>query len=407
MPDPNSHAADEPEDDSLEGDALDLEGLKLRGDVEGLLDLAKAYRGGTRGLTRDLKKCLEAYRAAAELGSPEGEYAVALFHLTGGVVAQDLKEGTTRLRAAAEKGSVPAKVYLGNLYELGIHYKQDAEKADVWYRNAARGAQVESEPGTDDYRQELAELGCARQYLELAQTNKLDEADKARLNQRAKAHGYQLKIKDPNAAQSITPSEPIDRPTLQAALDANEIPQSLSQKIRLASVPPPALDGKAKGKGSKDSAAETVKIKAIGPSQASIALGAFGYALLFVLAGVGAGYAATHGAAALIASGTKLPGLGTRVEYVFPIVLFALGLFPASVGYKFGTWLKGLIAGGAAGGVGWVLWGTGIVALHASRFYQAIAFGLVGFLAALLVLGLLGGTKKQPLKSKPKRALKA
>src|SRR5438270_8831525 len=101
-------------------------------DVVGLLALAKAYRTGTAPGGRDMKKCLETYRAAADLGSAEAEYAVALFHLTGGVVPQDLKEGATRLRAAAEKGSVAAKVYLGNLYELGIHYKADPEKADVW-----------------------------------------------------------------------------------------------------------------------------------------------------------------------------------------------------------------------------------------------------------------------------------
>jgi hypothetical protein len=43
--------------------------------------------------------------------------------------------------------------------------------------------------------------------------------------------------------------------------------------------------------------------------------------------------------------------------------------------------------------VGWVAWGTGQGALHAARDIQALAFGLAGFLAALLVLGLLGGSK--------------
>src|SRR5690242_13459967 len=90
------------------------------GDVDALLALAK-----TRRAAKDMKGCYDAYKAAAELGSPEAEYAVALFLMTGGVVPQDLKEGTMRLRSAADKGSVPAKVYVGNLYELGIHYKAD------------------------------------------------------------------------------------------------------------------------------------------------------------------------------------------------------------------------------------------------------------------------------------------
>jgi hypothetical protein len=42
-----------------------------------------------------------------------------------------------------------------------------------------------------------------------------------------------------------------------------------------------------------------------------------------------------------------------------------------------------------------------MAAIHASRLYQAIAFGLVGFLIGLLILGLLGGTKKQPARARP------
>src|SRR6185295_1813298 len=109
----------------------------------------------------------------------------------------------------------------------------------------------------------------------LAEANKLDEADKQRLILRCKAHGYQLRIKGEPASPSVTPS-PLDvsagdRPTLNAALDANEIPQKLSDKIRLASTPPPPPDANAKA--AKPSADETVKIKALGPTQASLALG--------------------------------------------------------------------------------------------------------------------------------------
>src|SRR5262245_12581165 len=144
----------------LAGDALDIDGLKARGDIDGLLELARAYRS-----QREMRRCFDAYSAAAELGSADAEYAVALFWMSGGVVEQDLKEGAMRLRAAAEKGNVAAKVYLGNLYELGVYYKADPEKADVWYRNAARAANVQSEPGSEEDSRELAELGCARDVL--------------------------------------------------------------------------------------------------------------------------------------------------------------------------------------------------------------------------------------------------
>src|SRR5436190_5482785 len=94
-------------EEELGAEALDLEGLKRNGDVEGLLALARAYRSGSAAGGRDMKKCLDAYRAAADLGSADADYAVALFCMNGAAfVPQDLKEGTTRLRSAAEKGSV-------------------------------------------------------------------------------------------------------------------------------------------------------------------------------------------------------------------------------------------------------------------------------------------------------------
>ena len=77
--------------DALEGDALDLAGLRTRGDVDGLLDLAKAYRSGSAPGGRDMAQCLAAYRAAAELGSADAEYAVALFCMTGSVATQEFR----------------------------------------------------------------------------------------------------------------------------------------------------------------------------------------------------------------------------------------------------------------------------------------------------------------------------
>ncbi len=85
-------------DEGAEGALLDMPALVARGDVEGLLVLARAYRAGTGGQARDLHKCFDCYREAASLGSAEAEYAVALFYLSGGVVQEDLKEGAARLR---------------------------------------------------------------------------------------------------------------------------------------------------------------------------------------------------------------------------------------------------------------------------------------------------------------------
>lgn len=408
-PDPDRRAEEEEDEAEEPGpDAYDLEALKRREDVPAILALAKAYRAGTAPVARDMGKCLEAYRAAADLGSGEASYAVALFYLNGGVVGQDLKEAVTHLRAAAEKGSVPAKVYLGNLYELGIHYKADTEKADVWYRNAARGAKVDAAPGSDDYTAALADLGCVRHVLELTKREGIDENEKARLLSRAKAHGHGLRIRNDD---SVIPVSEADRATFVDALTGAD---RATPGATTATPPPVAVD--IGGRERKDTTPETkaakqkaeerarpseapaaadkTKAKTKGPSRnVSAGLAAFGYAILFALAGIGAGYAAMLGARELVAHGAKLPGLGTNTRLVFPIVLGLIGVLPAALVYKIGAVAKSIVAGAAFAGIGWVAWGTGQAALHPDRAVQALAFALAGFLATLLALGLLGGTK--------------
>src|SRR5262249_34314019 len=141
------------------------------------------------------------------------------------------------------------------------------------------------------------------------------------------------------------------------------------------------LEEKDKGKSKSNTKQEQEEDKPAGPTRTSIALGAFGYALLFAVAGVGAGYAATLGARELIAHGHMLPGLGTRSHLVFPIVLGVVGVLPTCLVYRFGTVIKALVLGAALGGIGWVAWGTGQAAFLENRPIQAIAFGLSGFLA--------------------------
>ncbi len=358
MPEARPNAEGEAEEPAAAGD--DLESLKLRGDVAGLLDLAKAHRAA-----REMKRCFDAYVAAAELGSADAEYSVALFWMTGGVVDQDLKEGAMRLRAAAEKGSLPAKVYVGNLYELGIFYKADPEKADVWYRNAARAADVQAEAGTEEHANELAELGCVRYVLQVTEREETSEADRTRLLQRARAHGYGIRTKG---------DAPMSTPAPTPTVKAEEPVEALAE----APVPRPREKPK----------------KAPPPPRSAGAIGAFAYALLFVLAGAGGGYAAMLGARELVAHGTALPGIGTRVDLVFPIVLGVVGVLPTFLVYRFGSVVRTLAMAIFLGGAGWVAWGTGQVALHPVRGVQTIAWGVAGFLAALLVLGLLGGAKR-------------
>ena len=377
MPDPKTEREDEEEES---GD-----------DVDSLLAQARKHRAN-----RDMRACFDAYRAAAELGSAEAEHATALFILNGSVVPQDLKDGATRLRSAAEKGSVPARVYLGNLYELGIHYKADPEKADVWYRNAARAARIEDEPGSDEYATALAELGCVRYVLAKVETGAVVDAEKARLLGKARANGYGLKIRDAVGDG--------DRLTLTTALDAAgntapaAVPAPLPSEEEVAPSPTKTRSQaltmpEAPSSKKKSEVTPTAKAKSKarpGPKRTNPFV-AFGYALLFSAAGVGAAVAAQAGARELVLHhGVHLP---IPEWTVFPIVLVLVGILPAGLAYRFATALKAQLVGLAVGGVGWVAWGTAHGAFHASRIIQACGLGVCGYLAALFVFGLLGGTK--------------
>ncbi|CAN5758941.1 hypothetical protein BH11MYX4_BH11MYX4_69690 [soil metagenome] len=173
--------------------------------------------------------------------------------------------------------------------------------------------------------------------------------------------------------------------------DTSPETKQAKQKVEAKSLPPPPKPVDPAVKAAADRAAK--KKAAERTARLASALGSFGYALLFAVAGVGAGYAATLGAAELVAHGHVLPVLGTRTRLVFPIVLALVGVLPTWLVYRFGAVLKAVAMGAAVGGIGWVAWGTGRYAYHGDRPLQALAFGLSGFLAGLLVLGLLGGAK--------------
>lgn len=399
-----------PQENAEEPEELgDLDTLRASGDMAGLLALAKARRAA-----RDLPACLEAYRAAALLGSGEAEYAVALFLMTGSVVTQDLKEGTMRLRSAAEKGSIPAKIYLGNLYDLGVHYKADPEKADVWYRNAARAARIEAEPGSGEWNRGLADLGAARYVLLLANDPSVSADDKARMLVRAKAHGYGLAERERQSlvasmheAEAAPVGVAVGAPRLEEPRERKDTSPETKQakdKRSLAPSDPGVIPTKPKLDPHETTVADQKKKQRAVARTARLAgaLGAFGYAILFMLAGLGAGYAASLGARELIAHGHPLPALGARTQLVFPIVLALVGVMPTALVYKFGTVLKALVLSAALAGAGWVAWGAGVTgrgAYHADRPLQALVFGIAGFLAGLLVLGLLGGAKTPSLGS--------
>jgi hypothetical protein len=360
---------EEPEEEAAEEEApATFEQLVAREDVEGLLALAKACRAGTGGVAKDLPKCLECYRAAAKLGNAEAEYGAALFYLSGGVVPQDLKEGALRLRVAADNGYLPAKVYLANLYELGVHYAEDTAKADVWYRSAARAAEIEDEPGSDAYARAMAELGCARYALALSSDTALTAEQREHFLKKAKAYGYLLKMRRERDSQIAEQKAAVleEPAATRAAGEAEPAP-----KPRPARAAP----------GARPS------------TPRSHALLAFLFETLFVGASVGAGYLAHLGAIELLQRGSPVPIVGHRLELIIPAFLAVLGVLPAFLTYRAGTVVRAIAVGAIAGGAGYALWETGRGLFMATLGMQCLVFGVGGFLATLFVLGLTGGAK--------------
>ena len=353
----------------------DIADLVAKGDTAGLLDLARAYRAGTGGAPRDLKKCFECYSAAAELGSAEAQYSAALFYLSGGVVAQDSKQGAALLRTAAEGGWLHAKVYLANLYELGVHYAKDEEKANVWYRSVARAAGVTEEPESPEYDRAMADLGCVRYCLAIAEDAATPEDERERFLGKAKAHGYQLFLRQERAATQSTPSAPTPTPS-----------PSLEEKAGDA-----ALQGKVADKRAKP--------KVAGSGLAGLT--AFLYASLFMAVAVGAGVLATAGARELLAQGTKLPLIDAQPERVYLAAFVLFGVLPALLVYRAGAVARAVLVAAGAGAAGYALWGSRTVVVLAERLTQSAAFAAAAFLATLFVVGLLGGAK--PRKPAPTR----
>ncbi len=355
---------------------------KLQGDVDGLLKLAKQHRGGHAGAPPDMAACLAAYRAAADLGSSVAQHAVGLFHLNGGGgVERSERDAALQFRAAADQGHLPSKVLVGNFYELGIHYRADAAKADVWYRNVARSASVEDEPDSPAYVAALANLGCVRYCLSLADAAETTEAERARLLRLARAYGYR-----PDGG----------RPSLTIAgaqLDAVEA-EVESQRGGGA----PRAEGKpAAASPEAEATVEERKNKTRArPAQGKVNVGlastGFFLTLIFMAIGVVLGHVLRHAALEEIAAGRAVPVFGQRAEAILPSFVVALGVLPNLLFYRASAFIKALLIAGAAAIGGEILWGMGRHFLD-SRVMQITDLGVAGMLVGLLVFGLFGGVK--------------
>lgn len=363
-----------------EGPSASIDELVANEDVEGLLELGAAYRLGAGPIPKDAFKAVECFEAASRLGHAESEYFVGVAHLNGLGVSKDLAEGVKRMRSAAQRGSLRAKVYVANLYEMGVHYAADRDKADVWYRNVARAAEIEADPESDAYELAMAELGCVRFCLQLVADEALPTKDRAFYLKRAKAMGYSHRL-----AQAQPPAEPEPEATPDPAAPGAEPSEAAPAE------PETKADAKP-GADQEEAPDDEEEPAALGARWTfGAGLGAFVVAALFAVASFYTGWLASEGSRALAAAGRALPGIGAMHDLVFAAVLIAFGVLPATSVYRPKVVGIGAVVGAAAAAGGWFLHPS--TPLLWSPAAQAGAFGLAGLAVVLLFLGLLNGTR--------------
>jgi len=428
-------------------------------DVEGLLALAKVFRSGDETTPRDFVKCVEAYEAAASLGSTMGAHAAGVFHMTGGPVPRDEAKAASHFRTAADAGYIPSKVYLANLYELGIHYGADAKKAGVWYRSVARSADIEHSDDSEAYVVAMAELGCVRYCLKLADDDETSEDDRALYLRKARAHGYRpdgtpAPTKQVRIDSGERASEPERRPALaatEAADDEAADDDAADDDASLdlddlafldAAVAAEAAGGglvsantgdeskakpraRAKDKGAKDkgetdrdeSAKDAPLEKEAGKTEKPViekkaatrstltwrtGFAAFLYAMVFMAVAVGAGFGLTAWAESLVAAGESAPLVGQQPALFLLLAIGTIGLLPNFLIYRARAVGKAVIAGGLFAILGEALWGLGHQLL--GHLTQVTLFTAAGLLLGLLVLGIGGEARDKSKKALPKKS---
>jgi len=367
-----------------------FEDLVSAGDVDGLIDLGAAHRTG-QGADKDPARALECFEAAADLGSADAAYLVAVSYLNGVGVAQDMKTGAGRLRAAAQGGSLRAKVFLANLYELGVFYDKSTEKADVWYRNVARAAKLQEKPDSPEYDLAMAELGCVRQCLEIVADDSLPPKDRAAYLKKAKAMGYTHALR----AQKKATQEAIAE--AQAAAEAREEAEGaeseLDEAVQEAAEADERREAEAKKKAQREKAEEEEREPLELGAQWTAGVGALSFlvATFFVAMSAGAAWLSQQGVRALVSQDQHVPIFEQNPDAILWTILVALGVLPTTTVYrpKVVAIATVLAAGAAAGGY----YGFGSVPLTWDATSQGTLLSIATYLVMVFFLGMLGGSR--------------
>ena len=99
-----------------------------KGDAEAIKFLGDNYFHSERGLAKDVRRAVELWTEAAELGSKEAHYQLGHVYYHGDGIEEDKPRGIHHWQQAAMKGDVKSRHNLGGLehkngnYELAVHH---------------------------------------------------------------------------------------------------------------------------------------------------------------------------------------------------------------------------------------------------------------------------------------------
>ena len=111
------------------------------GEVDAQISLGFLYSLGIV-IHKDDAKAKKWFRRAADQGSAEAQYCLALLYLNS---EEDISEAITLLEAAAKQEHTEAQCRLGDLYFDDADVDQDHELAAQWYHKAALQGNVEAQ----------------------------------------------------------------------------------------------------------------------------------------------------------------------------------------------------------------------------------------------------------------------
>jgi hypothetical protein len=107
---------------------------QLQADVDRLMELKRAGKDTSAYDQKVAAERFEAWRQAAERGSPVGQFLLARVLRVGTFVPKDEKAAFQWYRKSAEQGYAPAQASLGVSYIMGVGVDKDEKAGIDWLR---------------------------------------------------------------------------------------------------------------------------------------------------------------------------------------------------------------------------------------------------------------------------------